>query len=88
MPDTGTLYEGLIEQQYKDGVLVNSKSFREDGKLKKETKINKDQTVYNSTVFDENGAVPIRIVKRLINQAVSQHRSYSMLRKKLPIKHL
>ena len=57
MPDTGTLYEGLIEQQYKDGVLVHSKSFREDGKLKKKTKIKKDQTVYNSTVFDENGAV-------------------------------
>lgn len=57
MPDNGTLYEGLIEQQYKDGVLVHSKSFRTDEKLKTETKINADQTVYNSTVYDENGAI-------------------------------
>jgi antitoxin component YwqK of YwqJK toxin-antitoxin module len=51
------LYEGLIEQHYKDGILVHSKSFRLDEKLKTETKINADQTVYNSTVYDENGAV-------------------------------
>lgn len=57
MPYNGTLYEGLIEQHYKDGVLVHSKSFRENEKLKTETKINADQTIYNSTVYDENGAV-------------------------------
>lgn len=57
MPYNGTLYEGLIEQHYKDGTLVHSKSFRLDEKLKTETKINADQTVYNSTVYDENGAV-------------------------------
>ncbi|MGK6344212.1 membrane-binding protein [Chryseobacterium sp. DT-3] len=57
MPYNGTLYEGLMEQHYKDGILVHSKSFRLEGNLKTETKINADQTVYNSTVYDENGAV-------------------------------
>lgn len=57
MPYNGTLYEGLIEQHYKDGILVHSKSFRLDEKLKTETKINADQTGYNSTIYDENGAI-------------------------------
>ncbi|WP_223605584.1 membrane-binding protein [Chryseobacterium sp. OSA05B] len=57
MPYDGTLYEGLIEQKYKDGLLIHSKSFRDEEKLKVETKINADQTGYNSTVYDENGAV-------------------------------
>ncbi|WP_139418820.1 membrane-binding protein [Chryseobacterium mulctrae] len=57
MPYNGTLYEGLIEQHYKDGVLVYSKSLRLDETLKTETKINADQTVYNSTIYDEKGAV-------------------------------
>jgi len=57
MPYNGTLYEGLMEQQYKDGILVQSKSFRLDEKLKTETKINADKTAYNSTVDDESGAV-------------------------------
>ncbi|MCT2562087.1 membrane-binding protein [Chryseobacterium herbae] len=57
MPYDGTLYEELVEQQYKDGFLIHSRSFREEGKLKLETKMNADQTVYNSTIYDENGAV-------------------------------
>lgn len=57
MPYNGTLYEGLIEQHYKDGLLVYSKSLRLEGNLKAETKINADQTVYNSTVYDEKGAI-------------------------------
>ncbi|MFP3597078.1 membrane-binding protein [Chryseobacterium sp. SIMBA_029] len=57
MPYNGTLYEGLIEQHYKDGVLVYSKSLRLDETLKTETKINADQTGYNSTIYDENEAV-------------------------------
>lgn len=57
MPYNGTLYEGLIEQHYKDGVLVYSKSVRLEGGLKTETKMNADQTGYNSTVYDEKGAV-------------------------------
>ncbi|MDQ0064170.1 membrane-binding protein [Chryseobacterium lathyri] len=57
MPYNGTLYEGLVEQHYKEGILVYSKSFREDEKLKTETKINADQTVYNSVVYDEKGAI-------------------------------
>lgn len=57
MPYHGTLYEELMEQHYKDGILMQSKTFRLEGNLKTETKINADQTVYNSTVYDENGAV-------------------------------
>ncbi|MGU3375011.1 membrane-binding protein [Chryseobacterium sp. M5A1_1a] len=57
MPYNGTLYEELTEQQYKDGILVHSKSFREEGVLKMEKKINADQTVYNATIYDEKGAV-------------------------------
>lgn len=57
MPYNGTLYEGIIEQNYKDGILVQAKSFGENGKLKTETKINADHTVYNATIYDENGAV-------------------------------
>ncbi|MDN5481587.1 MAG: hypothetical protein L0G30_08415, partial [Chryseobacterium sp.] len=57
MPYDGTLYEGLSEQQYKNGILVHSKFFTSDEKLKTETKINADQTLYNSTVYDENGAI-------------------------------
>ncbi|SHG14964.1 toxin-antitoxin system YwqK family antitoxin [Chryseobacterium vrystaatense] len=57
MPYNGTLYEGLIEQHYKDGLLVYSKSLRLEGNLKAETKINANRTGYNSTVYDEKGAV-------------------------------
>jgi antitoxin component YwqK of YwqJK toxin-antitoxin module len=57
MPYNGTLYEGLLEQDYKDGILVHSKSFTEEKALKMETKINADQTVYNATIYDEKGAV-------------------------------
>ncbi|ASW73095.1 membrane-binding protein [Chryseobacterium piperi] len=57
MPYNGTLYEGLVEQHYKDGILMKSKSFRLEGDLETETKINADQTLYNSTIYDEKGAV-------------------------------
>ncbi|WP_343608415.1 membrane-binding protein [Chryseobacterium oranimense] len=57
MPYNGTLYEALVEQHYKDGVLVHSRYFRDEENLKAETKINAAQTVYNSTVYDEKGAV-------------------------------
>ncbi|NML71472.1 membrane-binding protein [Chryseobacterium sp. RP-3-3] len=57
MPYSGTLYEELNEQQYKDGILVLSKSFREDEKIKSEKKMNTKQTGYDSTVYDEKGAV-------------------------------
>lgn len=57
MPYSGTLYEELNEQQYKDGVLVLSKSFTEDEKIKSEKKMNAKQTGYDSTVYDEKGAV-------------------------------
>ncbi|PQA95246.1 hypothetical protein B0A69_07335 [Chryseobacterium shigense] len=57
MPYNGTLFEELNEQQYKDGVLVVSKSFREDEKLKSEKKLNAKQTGYDSTVYDEKGGI-------------------------------
>ncbi|PQA90922.1 hypothetical protein B0A69_19505 [Chryseobacterium shigense] len=57
MPYNGTLYEGPSEQQYKNGIRVHSKFFTSDEKLKTETKINAAHTVYNSTVYDENGAI-------------------------------
>lgn len=55
MPYNGTLYEEMTEQQYKNGVLVLSKSFREDEMLKYEKKLNAKQTGYDSTVYDEKG---------------------------------
>lgn len=57
MPYSGTLYEEFSEQQYKDGVLVLSKSFREDEKVKSEKKLNTKQTGYDSTIYDEKGAI-------------------------------
>ncbi|HBV14901.1 membrane-binding protein [Chryseobacterium carnipullorum] len=57
MPYTGTLFEELNEQQYKEGILVLSKSFREDEKIKSEKKLNAKQTGYDSTVYDEKGGI-------------------------------
>ncbi|MCT2560771.1 membrane-binding protein [Chryseobacterium herbae] len=57
MPYNGTLFEELNEQQYKDGILVLSRSFREDEKLKSEKKMNAKQTGYDSTVYDDKGAI-------------------------------
>jgi len=57
MPYNGTLYEESSEKLYKDGILVVSKSFIEDGKLKYEKKLNAKQTGYDSTVYDEKGNI-------------------------------
>ncbi|MEI3791872.1 MULTISPECIES: membrane-binding protein [unclassified Chryseobacterium] len=57
MPYSGTLYEELNEQQYKDGVLVLSKSFREDEKIKYEKKLNAKQNGYDATVYDDKGGL-------------------------------
>ncbi|MDP9960998.1 membrane-binding protein [Chryseobacterium lathyri] len=57
IPYSGTLYEELSEQQYKDGVLVLSKSFREDEKIRYEKKLNAKQNGYDATVYDDNGSL-------------------------------
>lgn len=57
MPYSGTLYEELSEQQYKDGILVLSKSFREDEKIKYEKKLNAKQNGYDATVYDDKGGL-------------------------------
>ncbi|MGL6125996.1 MAG: hypothetical protein ACRC05_02685, partial [Chryseobacterium artocarpi] len=56
-PYNGTTYEGLSEKQYKDGVIVNSKGYYEENKLRIEKKLNAKQTAYDATVYDSNGAI-------------------------------
>ncbi|WP_336687078.1 membrane-binding protein [Chryseobacterium bernardetii] len=57
MPYNGTAYEGLTEMQYKDGVLVNTKNYSEENKLKFEKKLNTKQNAYDATVYDNKGAI-------------------------------
>lgn len=57
MPYNGTVYEDYSEHHYKDGVVTLSKAFKEDERLKSEKKLNAKQTGYDSTVYDEKGAV-------------------------------
>lgn len=56
-PYNGTTYEGLSEKQYKDGVIVNSKGYYEENKLRIEKKLNAKQTAYDATVYDSKGAI-------------------------------
>ncbi len=57
IPYNGTAYEGLSEQQYKDGVLVNTKIYTLEKKLQSEKKLNSKQTGYEASVYDDKGAV-------------------------------
>lgn len=57
MPYNGISYEGLTEMQYKEGVLVNTKNYFDDHKLKSEKKLNSRQNAYDATIYDNKGAV-------------------------------
>lgn len=57
MPYNGTSHEGLDENQYKDGVLINRKTYSEEKKLKSEKKLNSKQNTYEATVYDNKGAI-------------------------------
>lgn len=57
MPYNGTAYEGLTESQYKEGVLVNTKMYTEEKKLKSEKKLNSKQTAYDATIYDNKGTL-------------------------------
>lgn len=57
MPYNGISYEGLTEMHYKDGILVNTRNYIEENKLKFEKKLNAKQTAYDATVYDEKGAI-------------------------------
>ncbi|MFN1217856.1 membrane-binding protein [Chryseobacterium kwangjuense] len=58
LPYNGTFYDGNMgEQQYKDGLLILSKSFGENEKIKYEKKLNARQTGYDSSVYDDKGAL-------------------------------
>ncbi|MBL1222792.1 membrane-binding protein [Chryseobacterium sp. L7] len=58
LPYNGTVYDGNMgEQQYKDGILVYSKSFGENKRVKSEKKLNTKQTGYDSTIYDDKGSV-------------------------------
>ncbi|MFZ4927722.1 membrane-binding protein [Chryseobacterium sp. Mn2064] len=57
MPYNGIAYEGLNEDQYKDGIVVNTKTYTEEKKLKSEKKLNAKQNGYEGTVYNNKGAV-------------------------------
>ncbi|MEJ5051760.1 hypothetical protein WH221_18160 [Chryseobacterium culicis] len=55
MPYNGTSYEGLTETQYKEGVVVNTRIYNEEKKLKSEKKLNSKQTAYDAIIYDNKG---------------------------------
>ncbi|MDR6545219.1 antitoxin component YwqK of YwqJK toxin-antitoxin module [Chryseobacterium rhizosphaerae] len=57
LPFSGTSYDGLTEKQYKDAVLVSSKVYYEEKKLKSEKKLNSKQDAYDATVYDDKGVI-------------------------------
>ena len=57
MPYNGIAHEGLTEMQYKDGVLVNTRNYTDENKLKFEKKLNAKQTAYDATVYDNKGTI-------------------------------
>lgn len=71
MPYNGTAYEGLNETLYKDGIIVNTKSFSEDHKLNYEKKMNAKQTAYDATIYDNKG-----VVLYTFNQPLSEEENY------------
>ena len=74
MPYNGTAYEGLTENQYKEGVLVNTKIYTEEKKLKSEKKLNSKQTAYDATIYDHKGALLYTY-----NQPLSEDEDYNYL---------
>lgn len=56
-PYNGISYEGLNEMQFKDGILVSTKVYSEDKKLKSEKKLNAKQTAYDATIYDNKGTI-------------------------------
>ncbi|WP_213278566.1 membrane-binding protein [Chryseobacterium indologenes] len=59
IPYNGTTYEGFNETVYKEGIIVNIKSFFEGNntKLSFEKKLNAKQTGYDATVYDPKGTI-------------------------------
>lgn len=57
IPYHGTLYEDNSEKQYKDGVLVYSKVFTDEAKLKSEKRLNTTKNTYESTIYNNSGAI-------------------------------
>lgn len=57
MPYNGISYEGPNEMHYKDGVLINTRNYNEENKLKFEKKLNAKQNAYDATVYDNKGAI-------------------------------
>ncbi|MCT2562114.1 membrane-binding protein [Chryseobacterium herbae] len=65
VPYKGTFYDEGVEQQYDDGILLLSKSFREGGKIKSDKKLNAKKAGYDSTVYDEKGTVIYTYIQTL-----------------------
>lgn len=57
MPYNGTSYEDLNEMEYKDGVVINTKTYTEGKKIKSEKKLNISKNIFEATVYDNKGAV-------------------------------
>lgn len=57
LPYEGTAYEGLSELQYKDGILVNTRTYTEDQKLKSEKKLNTSKNTYEATIYNDKGVI-------------------------------
>ncbi|MEJ5105407.1 membrane-binding protein [Chryseobacterium sp. MYb328] len=56
-PYNGISYDGLDEMHYKNGVLINTRKFHEENKLKFEKKLNTKQNAYDATIYDNKGGI-------------------------------
>ncbi|MCS4302173.1 membrane-binding protein [Chryseobacterium sp. BIGb0232] len=56
-PYNGISYDGLDEMHYKNGVLINTRKFHEENKLKFEKKLNAKQNAYDATIYDNKGGI-------------------------------
>ncbi|WP_326983242.1 hypothetical protein VUJ46_01455 [Chryseobacterium sp. MYb264] len=56
-PYNGILYDELAEQQYQNGTVILSKTFTDKEQLKSESKINTENTLYHTSVYDHKGKV-------------------------------
>ncbi|WP_117614874.1 hypothetical protein [Chryseobacterium sp. BLS98] len=57
IPYNGILYDDYSELTYADGVVVHSKSFSDNSKLKSEKKLNIKQNTYECSVYDKKGGL-------------------------------
>lgn len=72
-PYNGTSYDGLTETQYEKGVLINTKTYTEDKKLKSEKKLNSKRNAYESTIYDNKGTILYTLTQPIDNEESSYY---------------